>query len=119
MSLLIAVKNVTTEVRSPRRICGLLGTINLINGKHLILATHRIFVGIINGQVIWRLAGYDIIPYIPSPSNLNELQVKFLYHLYLIKIIIFCYREVKMKPIFQCCILFWIHHFFIFLTHMI
>lgn len=67
-------KRTTTEIRSTRRICGLLGTINLINGLHLIVATHRIFVGVINGQPIWQLAGYDIIPYIPSALHLTEVQ---------------------------------------------
>lgn len=31
-------------------------------------------VGFINNQVIWRLAGIDIIPYIPSVLHLNESQ---------------------------------------------
>lgn len=57
-----------------RRICGILGTIKLIGGSYFIVATHRIFVGNINGQVIWRLAGYDIIPYIPSTMHLTTIQ---------------------------------------------
>lgn len=63
---------------SPRKICGILGSINLISGNHLVVATHRIFVGKINGQIIWRLAGIDIIPYIPSLLHLNDSQVKYL-----------------------------------------
>lgn len=62
-------------LRTTRRICGILGTIKLICGQYLIVATHRLFVGLINGQVIWKLAGYDIIPYIPNVVNLNNLQV--------------------------------------------
>lgn len=31
-------------------------------------------MGFINNQVIWRLAGIDIIPYIPSLLHLNENQ---------------------------------------------
>lgn len=38
------------------------------------VATHRLFVGVINGQVIWRLAGFDVIPYIPSLTHLSETQ---------------------------------------------
>ncbi|XP_055383120.1 phosphatidylinositol-3-phosphatase SAC1 [Condylostylus longicornis] len=57
-----------------KRVCGVLGTIKLISGRYLIVATHRIFVGLINGQVIWRLAGYDIIPYIPTTMHLTQQQ---------------------------------------------
>ena len=57
-----------------RKICGVLGAINLISGHHLVIATHRVAVGFINNQVIWRLAGIDIIPYIPSLLHLNENQ---------------------------------------------
>jgi phosphatidylinositol 4-phosphatase len=39
-----------------------------------VIATHRLPVGYINNQVIWRLAGIDIIPYIPSLLHLNENQ---------------------------------------------
>lgn len=57
-----------------RKICGILGAINLISGHHLVIATHRVPVGFINNQVIWRLAGVDIIPYIGSLLHLNESQ---------------------------------------------
>jgi len=59
---------------SLRKICGILGSINLISGNHLVVATHRVSVGFVNNQVIWRLAGIDIIPYIPSLLHLNESQ---------------------------------------------
>lgn len=57
-----------------RKICGILGVIKLISGFHLVVMTHRIFVGIINSQVIWRLAGFDIIPFVPSLTHLSETQ---------------------------------------------
>lgn len=57
-----------------RKICGILGAINLVSGTHLVIATHRLPVGFINNQVIWRLAGVDVIPYIPSLLHLNEPQ---------------------------------------------
>jgi hypothetical protein len=57
-----------------RKICGVLGVINLVSGFHLVVATHRESVGFINNQVVWRLAGFDIIQYIPSMLHLNEAQ---------------------------------------------
>lgn len=54
----------------------MLGSINLISGNHLVVATHRVAVGFVNNQVIWRLAGFDIIQYIPSMLHLNETQKK-------------------------------------------
>lgn len=57
-----------------RKICGILGSIVLTSGRHLVIATHRVPVGFINNQVIWRLAGVDVLPYIPSLLHLNENQ---------------------------------------------
>lgn len=55
--------------------CGILGTIKLISGQYLVVATHREFVGVIDNQVIWRLAGHDLIPFIPSLIHLSDNQV--------------------------------------------
>lgn len=74
MSYFPVKTNQIPNTSSVRKICGILGTINLINGNNLVVATHRIFVGIINTQIIWRLAGFDIIPYIPSILHLNDVQ---------------------------------------------
>ena len=68
--------NQIPSIASVRKICGVLGTINLISGKQLVVATHRVAVGFVNNQVIWRLAGFDIIQYIPSMLHLNETQRK-------------------------------------------
>lgn len=57
-----------------RKICGILGSIVLTSGRQLVIATHRVPVGFINNQVIWRLAGIDVLPYIPSVLHLNENQ---------------------------------------------
>lgn len=57
-----------------RKICGVLGTVNLISGNYLVIATHRVPVGYINSQVIWRLAGIDLIPYRTSLRHLSETQ---------------------------------------------
>lgn len=59
---------------SVHKICGILGAINLTSGNHLVIATHRVAVGFINNQVIWRLAGIDVLPYVPSVLHLNENQ---------------------------------------------
>lgn len=109
------------ETRSARRICGILGTVNLINGLYLIVATHRIFVGIINGQIIWRLAGYDIIPYIPSALHLNDIQVipdDIQMSTISLKLYI-DFRKNKMNIIWQCFEQHWTHRFSIFRIHMI
>ncbi|CRL04071.1 CLUMA_CG017184, isoform A [Clunio marinus] len=66
--------NEITNAYNVRKICGVLGSIKLISGTHLVIATHRVPVGFINNQVIWRLAGVDLIPYIPSTLHLNENQ---------------------------------------------
>lgn len=66
--------NQIPSIASVRKICGLLGAIDLISGKHLVVATHRVAVGFINNQVIWQLAGFDFHPYIPSMLHLNETQ---------------------------------------------
>lgn len=57
-----------------RRICGILGTIHLLSCDYLIVATHRLFVGVLNNAIVWRLAGYDIIPYIPNAIQRSENQ---------------------------------------------
>lgn len=66
--------NQIPSIASVRKICGLLGSIDLISGRHLVVATHRVAVGFINNQVIWQLAGHEIIQYIPSMLHLNETQ---------------------------------------------
>ncbi|XP_033158809.1 phosphatidylinositide phosphatase SAC1 isoform X1 [Drosophila mauritiana] len=81
------------NLRPTRRICGVLGTIHLLSCDYLLVATHRLFVGVLNGAVVWRLAGYDIIPYIPNTFQRKEnetylrllrqtLDTKFFYFSY-------------------------------------
>lgn len=60
---------------SRRPVCGILGTISLISGKYLIVATHRIHVGYIAGQSVWRLAASDLIPYTRSTLHLTNEQL--------------------------------------------
>ncbi|XP_061402641.1 phosphatidylinositol-3-phosphatase SAC1 [Musca vetustissima] len=76
-SSMVKVQSLTNQLAnlSPkRRVCGILGTIHLIGGDYLVVATHRLYVGMIDGGVIWRLAGYDIIPYIPKTTHLTPKQ---------------------------------------------
>lgn len=77
ISFFSELSNQYYDTRTLRKVCGLLGTIKLISGKYLVVATHREFVGVIDNQVIWRLAGHDLIPYIPSLIHLSENQVGF------------------------------------------
>ncbi|XP_017060093.1 phosphatidylinositol-3-phosphatase SAC1 isoform X1 [Drosophila ficusphila] len=81
------------NLRPTRRICGVLGTIHLLCCDYLLVATHRLFVGVLNGAIVWRLAGYDIIPYIPNAIQRKEnetylrllrqtLDTKFFYFSY-------------------------------------
>lgn len=58
--------NRITDKNPVKRVCGILGKIRLVEGHYLLVATHRIYVGMINDAVIWRLVGYDILPYNPA-----------------------------------------------------
>ncbi|XP_077283352.1 phosphatidylinositol-3-phosphatase SAC1 [Arctopsyche grandis] len=66
-------KNYVDPKLSYRPVCGILGTIRLLSGNYLIVATHRIQVGDINKQEIFQLASYDILPY-SAPSSLADAQ---------------------------------------------
>nr|CAI5836938.1 unnamed protein product [Callosobruchus analis] len=54
--------------------CGLLGTINLIAGSYLVIATQRELVGYIAGHPIWKLAKTELIPYVRSHLHLKPEQ---------------------------------------------
>lgn len=79
--IFIDITNQYYDSRVLRKVCGILGTIKLISGQYLVVATHREFVGVINNQVIWRLAGHDLIPFIPSLIHLSDAQVHFSIHI--------------------------------------
>ncbi|KRT80353.1 hypothetical protein AMK59_6483 [Oryctes borbonicus] len=76
-------ETVHTEVKSdqiPKTVecsefCGLLGSINLLAGRYLIIATQRELVGFIAGHAIWKLAGSKLIPYFKSTIHINNSQV--------------------------------------------
>lgn len=83
-----------TNLCPTRRICGILGTIRLPSCDYLLVATHRIFVGVLNNSIVWRLAGYDIIPYIPNAIQRaeNEEYLKMLRKTLDTKFFYFSYR---------------------------
>jgi hypothetical protein len=62
------IKNIEREFQ----ILGIIGLINLITGRHLIVATKGVSVGKINDQDICQLTGFMIIQYIPFPLLLTE-----------------------------------------------
>lgn len=78
---ILGATNQYYDSRTLRKVCGILGTIKLISGHYLVVATHREFVGVINNQVVWRLAGHDLIPYIPSLIHLSDAQVRSLWQI--------------------------------------
>ena len=55
--------------------CGILGSINLVAGRYLVIAKQRVLEGTIVGHSIWRLAGTQYIPYFKSTIHLNEQQL--------------------------------------------
>ncbi|XP_063701715.1 phosphatidylinositol-3-phosphatase SAC1 [Culicoides brevitarsis] len=57
-----------------RKVCGILGVIRVTGGQYLVVATHRVFVGYVNQEVVWRLAGFDLVAYHNSLTHLNEAQ---------------------------------------------
>lgn len=76
--LFSAATNQYYDSRTLRKICGILGIIKLISGHYLVVATHREFVGVINNQVVWRLAGHDLLPFIPSLIHMSDTQVRVI-----------------------------------------
>lgn len=73
---ILGATNQYYDSRTLRKVCGILGTIQLIGGQYLVVATHREFVGVISNHVVWRLAGHDLIPYMPSIIHLSDTQVR-------------------------------------------
>lgn len=57
---------------SRKKCCGLLGTINLLAGRYLVIALERELVGYIGGHAIWRLGKTELLPYFRSLLHLNN-----------------------------------------------
>lgn len=64
------------QTASRKEFCGLLGSVKLLAGSYLVIATHRELVGYIAGHVVWRLAGTLLIPYFRSTLHLSPEQLK-------------------------------------------
>ncbi|CAH1364059.1 hypothetical protein MTP99_000411 [Tenebrio molitor] len=60
---------------SRKDFCGLLGSINLLAGRYLVIVTQREFVGYIAAHAIWRLAKAELLPYARSVLHLTQEQV--------------------------------------------
>lgn len=69
-----AASQVISGASQLRKVCGILGTIRVTSGNYLVVATHRVFVGYVSNQVIWRLAGFDLIAFHNSLMHLSEIQ---------------------------------------------
>lgn len=57
---------------SNKDFCGLLGSINLLAGRYLIIATQRDLIGYIGGHPIWKLVKTELIPYCRSMLHLTN-----------------------------------------------
>lgn len=55
--------------------CGLLGSINLLAGRYLVIATQRELVGFIAGHSIWKLSNSKLVPYFKSTIHINNSQL--------------------------------------------
>lgn len=86
------ISNQYNDNRYLRKVCGILGIIKLINVKYLVVATHREFVGVIDNQVIWRLAGHDLIPFTATSISLSDVQVSrhcsILHHFFFVCVLL-------------------------------
>ncbi|KAK6633158.1 hypothetical protein RUM43_012902 [Polyplax serrata] len=60
-----------------KEIFGVIGTIKLIAGNYLIVATGREKIGTINGQSIWIVTSSEVIPYTKTNLHLNEKQITY------------------------------------------
>lgn len=88
--------------------CGLLGSIQLISGKYLLIATTRELVGFLNGHAIWKLVDTKLIPYAKSTIHMNAQQIADNDRMYLVMELIpsrhrpaFVRLPVRVKSVFN------------------
>ena len=68
----------TIPETSKKLICfGILGSIRLIPSLYLIVVKSRLKVGVLNGNVIWKLDRIELIPYINKEEILRENEKQF------------------------------------------
>lgn len=60
------------SVSSRQDFCGLLGSITLLAGPYLVIATQRDLIGYIAGHPIWKLVKTELVPYSRNLLHLNN-----------------------------------------------
>jgi len=73
---LVANRDEIPKNASKRPIFGIIGTIQLVACKYLVVITKCSRAGTVNGQHIWRIDESQILPFSRSILHLNEEQVK-------------------------------------------
>ncbi|CAF1196498.1 unnamed protein product [Rotaria sordida] len=75
----IQIQNTLPNIDGATRksIDGIIGIINLLAGRYLIVITSKKHIGDINGQAIYKVHTTDIIPFVRNMSHLNEYQLKY------------------------------------------
>lgn len=77
MSTLASLSNIPRE--APRKpIHGLVGTIKLLSGYYLIVITSKSKVGQINGDDVWKVEKFEMIPYHNNENHLTENEVTII-----------------------------------------
>ncbi|KAK3525176.1 hypothetical protein QTP86_021412 [Hemibagrus guttatus] len=59
-----------------RPICGIMGTVRLVAGMHLIVITRKKKVGDLFGHAVWKAMEFDLIPYKKTILHLTETQMQ-------------------------------------------
>ncbi|CAG0886914.1 unnamed protein product [Darwinula stevensoni] len=73
----IEVNNGQIPVSSTRRsVYGVIGTIKLLAGPYLIVITARTRIGEINGSTIYRMDGFDLVPYSRTLLHVTQRQTE-------------------------------------------
>jgi len=75
---LVANRDEIPKNATRKPIFGIIGTIQLIACKYLVVITKCSRAGIVNGQHIWRVDETQILPFSRSILHLNEEQVSYI-----------------------------------------
>ncbi|GLH12929.1 Phosphatidylinositide phosphatase SAC1 [Gryllus bimaculatus] len=63
------------QASSSKPVCGIIGTVRLLAGPYLVVATKKRKVGSINGQAIWQIIETEVISYTRTLLHLTEKQI--------------------------------------------
>jgi hypothetical protein len=66
---------ISESVLRREEIYGLLGSVELLAGKYLIIVTAREKVGVIGGHNIWSIKSIELLMYSRTTTHLSEAQV--------------------------------------------